>query len=675
MPTPRAHGGAALAHIPMVAPGFMGLNTEQASGLLGPEWATVLMNATLDANGRVAARKGFNRAFGGPGATLTYTITIDSAAYTGAVQGMVGWQDGDTPDYVGTLGTGSATGTVAPLEIIGFAAVNTSTGGNNNQDAISITFRQPVADGAIASTIFTSVEFTDESAVAQSLLRTAAMDPAGSSTSDGTYFYRTWTWTNSPSSDVLAVAGSYTITVNTASSGAPDIVDQFTNIGELVQSDGTTALFGHAGTALYVSTDDGSTWSDITGTATPTAGAVTAFHNFNDKIVALQAGQAPALSDGTSFVAVTDVNAPLGLVGCSAFGRMWIAAANGHDLRYSALLDATDWTSTDSGVLDLWNVWPGNDTITAVVQFNGALVVFGRRCIVVWTDGAGSALGIDPVSMYVVDVIQGVGCISQFSVQHVDGDLWFLSEFGLQSLGRLIQEKSNPIENLSKNVQGSLQAAVELTPEANIRSAYSPRDRVYLLSLPSGGTSETGRCHVFDTRQRLPDGAARCVGTWTLVPNAIVVRKNGEVGMQVFSTVSANYGTYDGQLDDTYTYVLDYESGWMDLTQQGYLIFPKRYSGVFFSDNDITVNFKYALDFSDSFITKSKSFVGAGAAAEWGEAEWNVGEFGGGVSLHSGQVTGARSGEYIKLGLTCTINNTIMAVQQLDIFCKVGRIA
>lgn len=519
MPTPRSHGGAAIAHIPMTTPGFMGLNTEQSSGLLGPEWATVLTNAVIDANGRVAARKGW--------------------------------------------------------------------------------------DNAITSVI----------------------------------------------------------------------AAQFTNIGEYVKSDGTTELHANAGAVIYKSGDGGSTWSDVTGTATPTSGALMTFHNFNNLMVALQDGEAPAIYNGTSYVTVADGNAPQGVVGCSAFGRMWVADDDGHTVKYCALLDGTNWTNAGAGSIDMWNVWPGNDTVTAITSFNGSLVVFGKRAIIIWTDGAGSALGIDPTSMYVVDVIQGVGCITQMSLQHVDGDLWFLSEHGLQSLGRLIQEKSNPVENLSKNVQGNLQATVAAATLSRIRSAYSPVDRVYLLSLSSGGSEETGRCIVFDTRGRLQDGSARCMGTWTLVPTAVVVRRNGDLGIQTLDT-NANYGLYTGQLDDSASYPWEYESGWLDPTQQGFLLFPKRMSGVFFADNDFTINFKYALDFETTFTTRDKTFeASGGVAGEWGLAEWGLAEFGGGVNLHAGQVTASKSGEYIKIGLSCTINNTVLSVQQVDLFCKIGRYA
>jgi len=518
MPTERQHGGAALAHIPMNVPGFMGLNTQQSSGLLGPEWATVMTNAVIDDNGRVAARKGYNN--------LTTT----------------------------------------------------------------------------------------------------------------------------------------------------PISGQFLQIGEYVKSDGTTELVAVGGStpALYRSLDGGSTWTAVTGTASPSS-LEASIHNFNNQAWVFQKSEAPAYYTGTSFTTVADANAPQTDIALAAFGRLWAADADGHSVSYSALLDGTNWTTLGAGFFDMWNVWPGNDQITAIAQYNGALVVFGKRCIVMWSDGAGSQLGIDPLTMYVVDVISGTGCINHNSIQHIDGDLWFLSENGLQSLGRVIQEKSNPLNNLSKNVQDYLRSSVDAASLARLRSVYSPRDRVYLLSLPSGTVPETGRCFAFDTRGKLEDGAARCTGTWTLVPTACVSRRSGSLIVQL-AHANARVGTYSGQLDDSASYPFEYNSGWLDLTKEGYLLFPKKYTGLFFTDNSINIAFSWAFDFSLTTTTVTKSFTGAAGGGEWGSGEWGLSEFGGGVNLREGGVYGSKSGEYIKLGISAIINNTILSVQQLDLFCKVGRL-
>jgi hypothetical protein len=501
--------------IPMTLPGFSGLNTQQASGILGPEWATRLENAVIDSNSRVAARKGW----------------------------------------------ASATGTAA---------------------------------------------------------------------------------------------------------GAVD----FLQLHHYVKHDGTKYIIASTDTALYSSANSGSTWTAVTNSIAFTVGNWQ-FVNFNDEVYGIQQGENLIEGAGGNFTQLSVASVPSGNALLSAFGRLWAAASNGTDLQYSALLDGTDWSGSDAGVFDLTNVWSGTDTIQAIAEFNGSLVVFGKRNIVFYSDGQGSALGMDPTQMYVVDIISGTGCIARDSVQLVDGDLWFLSYNGLQSLGRLVTQKSNPLENLSRNVQDYLRDAVLTTAGTltRLRSAFSPRDRFYLLSLPDG--SGGGESIVFDTRGKLEDGSARCVGTWDLAPPALAVDPNGVLYMAL-DAAQGEVGTYSGSEDDGAQFTFAFESGWMDLTQQGYLLMPKRVSGVFFTDEDITVAFRWAYDFNDTFKQRSKSFQ-VESAALWGTAVWGTALYGGGVSLRTGNVSGSGTGEYIKVGILADITGSTFAVQQLDLFAKVGR--
>ena len=47
-----------LAPLTISAPGFLGLNTQQAGSILPPGWATKLDNVIYDDVGRIASRKG-----------------------------------------------------------------------------------------------------------------------------------------------------------------------------------------------------------------------------------------------------------------------------------------------------------------------------------------------------------------------------------------------------------------------------------------------------------------------------------------------------------------------------------------------------------------------------------------------------------------------------------------
>jgi len=385
-------------------------------------------------------------------------------------------------------------------------------------------------------------------------------------------------------------------------------------------------------------------------------------------------GQAPTRYTGTTYADLTDAGAePTGTVGLSAFGRLWITDSADNVIKYCALLDETDWSGADTGGIDMRNVWPEGDVITALAAFNGSLVVFGRTNIAVYSDGQGHALGIDPTQIALVDTISGVGCTAKDTIQLVQGDLWFLSDKGLQSLSRLIQEKSNPLNNLSKNIEGYIQELVAISSASAINAIYSPDDRFYLLSLPrESGGAEAGRTLVFDTRGRLEDGSVRCTGDWSLVSRGAVIRADQTFLFANYDAVG-EVGLYDGYSDDGASYSFNYESGWLDLTKQGYLIFPKRLTGLFYVEAATTLQLKWAFDFTGAFTSRTKTVAAFSAGAEYSVAEWSEDEFGGASGLREGRVAGSGSGQYVKLGVQSNITGQL-ATQQLNLFAKIGRL-
>ena len=311
---------------------------------------------------------------------------------------------------------------------------------------------------------------------------------------------------------------------------------RWVHLDEAFSSTGTSYLFGvdrSAAGGVFYSTDEGLTWNGATVNVTIDDYYKTSVISFNDRVYYFtyktsgNKGEYAAFPTPTSYTAITDTNTPNSGRVVAAFGRLWGIMNDGHTVRYSALLDGTDWDGADAGAIDLWNVWAENDTVEAVTEYNGTLVVFGKNNIAMWTDGQGSATGLDPTQMYVFDTVSGTGCIAHGSIQQVEGDLWFLSRYGLQSLGQVVQEKSNPMSNLSRHVQSDfLDDALAATSEY-VRSVYSADYKLYIISFPSGPGTETGTQWAWDTRGRLPDGTPRCCGTWGNAYSAFVQMRGG----------------------------------------------------------------------------------------------------------------------------------------------------
>ena len=469
----------------------------------------------------------------------------------------------------------------------------------------------------------------------------------------------------------LAARKGLTMVTGTAISSDPTIV-QLAEIRRLTGD--VETVFSTSNNKLYRTP---STPVDITGTATVTVGNDWQFVNYNGNLYGFQVGEQPIVYDGTtSFADLTASSgtAPTGNCGIAFAGRLWGATSDGQTLKYSALLDATKWDVADgAGVFDFTSVWPnGADEIMALAIFNGMLVVFGKSSILFLMDIAGSALGIDPDQTIVVDTINSVGCIARDSVQEIEGaDLLFLSYAGVQSLRKLVQEKSNPIDNVSKNVRDYLNEASIVNSKIKIKSCYSPENNFYLLSFPTAMKS-----FCFDTSGRLQDGSFR-ITEWTLAPAAIVRTSAGTVYMAV-DTVAGKVGTYSGYLDNSTTYDFSYSSPWLDLGEElaQYVKIIKNITATVFTGVATPVGLKWDVDFSGTFRSKTGTTEASGGSSEYGVAEYNIGEYSGGSTVLSKiNINASGTGQFYRVGIQTTVNNSPFAVQQINLFTKIGRLA
>lgn len=460
----------------------------------------------------------------------------------------------------------------------------------------------------------------------------------------------------------------------TAVAGSPDIEQIFE------YKDGS-------GNLLNIFAADNKIFKIVSGTVTDISGTITTptannwkFQNFNSKCIGFQSGHAPVVlaTNGGSFADITVASGTASAnEALSAFGRMWIL--DGTSLKYSASLDETHWT-TGAGSFDLSTVWlSGMDNGVALAEFNGHLVVFGNDSIIVYNNpwvptGTGA---IDATTMSLVENIGGIGCIARDSVQHMGTDILFLSNQGVRSLGRTIQEKSMPVNDVSKNVSDELNALVKLEVKSDIRSGYSKTDGFYVISLPTANVS-----YYFDLRFKLQDGSYKTT-KWLTSYKAIHVASDNEMYLGTAGFISTYSGYLDGIASDgtggsTYDWV--YESGWNDLSSEGQNLssmnkIPKKISVLLLGGGGQDLNVKWAFDFIDNFSSFSKTLGLSSTTAEYGIAEFNIGEYSGGQSYSRATGTMSKSGQFIKLGVQMTINGGLVALQQIDTQSKIGRLS
>jgi hypothetical protein len=456
---------------------------------------------------------------------------------------------------------------------------------------------------------------------------------------------------------------------------------------EYLQEDGTTVVISTANNKVYKNFSDFTdAANDITSTTAPTADNWQ-FVNFNDYAIGFQTGHNPIVwqnSGDFTDLSLTSTGQPAtpdpGNCGCSAFGRLWFADEDNQTLWYSALLDHTDMTTANgAGLVDMSSVWTqGMDEIVAIRALGSNLIVFGKNHIVLWADGSGSEIGLNPTQMYVVDTIEGTGCIARDSIQAIgEGDLWFLSRHGIQSLGRVIQDKNNPLASITKNIKEDILG--KITTErgsdsslAAVRSANSPEEGVYLLILPVND-----KIICIDTKFPFPDpfdgSVSYALTEWNMggTIKSACSRLNGDL---IFGS-SGVVGKYQDYLDDTSTYTMSFWSAWLDMGAElnTRLKILKSVSTIAQIGGSGNASYRWEFDFSGTNSSKSISYF-APTAAEWGEAEFGEGEFSGTLTIQRREFPGTGQGQYIRVGATITINGFSFSLQNMQLLPKLGRL-
>jgi hypothetical protein len=441
-------------------------------------------------------------------------------------------------------------------------------------------------------------------------------------------------------------------------------------IGELIGNDGTSytivagnnKLFKLSGSTLSLLTYDGG------GTAPTITDSNWQMAALNNVLFLYQSGHDPLIFDpavsATTFRRVSEKSGYTGSVASNncviaAYGRTWSANSTGtkSTIQFSDLLAGHVLTTGTAGTLDVSSVWPnGSDEITALAAHNGFLYIFGRRQILIYT-GATS-----PSSMSLQDTINGIGCCARDSVAVTGSDVLFLSDSGVRSMARTVQEKSAPMRDISANVRDDLVKDTTQETLANIKSVYSDVNAFYLITFPSSGTT-----YCFDTRKSLPDGSAR-VTTWSLVPTAMFSNRAKEL-----LTGHAGFvGSYLGNLDKTSTYRMAYYSNHFDLGTPSQVKLLKKVGFTIVGASGVSLALKYGFDYTNSHRSLPFSLATL-TPSEYGIAEYGIAEYESGIVFDNQKIQAGGSGNVLQIGLEVEINSFEISVQKLDVFCKVGR--
>jgi hypothetical protein len=601
----------ALKTTSIVAPGFMGLNTQDSSVTLESGYASVANNCVIDKYGRLGARKGWDLLTDPINAVFTASISTTTMTVHSVTSGTLS---------IGTVisGTGITAGTT-------ITALGTGTGGtgtytvsaSQTRNGISGTYARALTVVTVTATAhglsvgdtvyldFTSGTATDGAFVITAVTTNTFTITHGTSgtTSGNVTVYRPTTASNA------LTTGSYLESIFEFKTIGGSISYLSSGDGKLFASDTTTSLtrkyvFGpDSGGPAVLGTQPTFTGNRWQWAALPegSGGAAESYafaaQGGNQLLVYREGAhsgpfvfQRVGTDYGTMPTSVSTFDPDCVL---AAFGRIWVAGLtdNKTTVYHSRLLDGAHFTGTGAGLLDVGAMVGQNDDVVALAQHNKYLIIFCRNNILVYGNKvAGQA--VDATTIELLDTIKGVGCIARDSVQHTGSDLIFLSKSGIRSLNRTIQENTMPLRELSLNIRDDLVGYLTVETLNNIKSAYFERDAFYLITFPGSKTMV-----YFDLRHILENGAARAT-VWN--NNAGITYKAfcATEDRKLLLGVPNGMAEYTGYLDNTSSYTFSYYTSNSDLGAPTQTKMLKKANLVVIGSGDQDFAFKYGYDYT-----------------------------------------------------------------------------
>jgi len=601
------------------APGFMGLNTQDSSVQLASGFALEAFNCVIDKYGRVGARKGWDN---------VNTTTLGSYA----VRTIFEFVKSDTDVLFTCANNNIYTGT----------ATLTASAIRNANNSANLTYTITADNWQIASMPYDNSGNTSAHCIFvqkdHPILVYHKLPLPGSGAT----------------LTVSSVNGSGHITGVTVTTGGTNW-----HVGDTVTVTGGSGT----GATFTVATVSGTAITGVTTTAVGTG------YTASNVLTLVDTGPKHTHTGSYGFQQLGDTGTlPAGyttatfMPNCSltAYGRLWVANITGdtQTVYFSDLQNPSNFTTGTSGSLDISTVIPTGDPIVSIVAHNGFLIIMCRRHIVVYANPT------TPSSLTLNDVIKGVGCIARDSVQSIAGtDLLFLSETGVQSLQRLIQEKSLPFRDVSKNVRDDLIVQVNSETEANIKAVYYPSDAFYLLALPS-----TGFTYCFDTRGVLENGAARATIWRNINPTAFCVT----TAKQSYVGQTGYIGNYTGYYDNDTAYNWSYYTNYFDFEKPTTVKILKKVGVVAIGGGNQVISIKWGFDYSRN-PSGGTITLAANPVSEYGIAEYNVASYADGVELDTKKINAGTAGKVLQIGFEAQINGYPLSIQKVDFLLKEGK--
>jgi len=441
-------------------------------------------------------------------------------------------------------------------------------------------------------------------------------------------------------------------------------------------TDGVEKVFTAGGNKVYVGAANP---ADITP-----AGAITDSNwqmiTLNDKVVMIQQAHDPLVYNyDTDTLAFNTTTMPRAQCGLGAYGRVWLANCDddNHQVVYwSQRLDAENYNiasgaggddGSEGGSINVALYWPtGYDEIQALAAHNGRLVIFGKDNILIYGQAEGWPAATQAAGgMYLEDSIRGIGCIARDSVQSTGTDVIFLDSSGLRSLGRVIQEKSAPIGEISANVRTELRNAILASPNSvTKKSVFMPEERLYVLM------NDSGTAIVFDTSNMDPATGAMRATRWTGLSARAGVYSNG---VTLFADTAGVVTQYTGYTDKGATYRMKYYTHFLSFGDSAKIKSPKKIYFTMITGAAVQVSTFWGFDYLSSTNNSAVLIPSQGVPAEFGVSEFGIGAYGGGAIAFRKSINVTGKGTTLQVGIELPVSNEPFSLQEITIKTLLGR--
>ena len=379
----------------------------------------------------------------------------------------------------------------------------------------------------------------------------------------------------------------------------------------------------------------------------------------------------------------TTVKMPKGDCIISGFGRLWAVDSDRTTIRFSAFNNDKLWdTQNGGGVIDLVNNFAfEKDFIKALAIFNNQLIVFGKNNITIFNSA------VAPASLALADTVTGMGCIARDSIQNIGSDVIFLSDDGVRALSRTIELEKMPAQDLSQSIRTEFLEFLSTKDKDKVRSLFSQEQGFYLLLVGSS-------IYMFDFKDMISspktiDVPLPKISRWLeMEPESLTTSVDGTVYFARSGYIAKYSGYKDSVLSGSSvvqsSYNFKYRSNWLDfgfLDRQvaGLFKMPKKIKMTVDEGSEYDINFFWAFDYVNrEFRQKATAVSGDSVAtgSQWGSSEWNLAEWSGNaitVDKVPAQLSG--SGQNMQYGFDVSINGANIAVSQVELLIKIGRVA